>query len=183
MMSPAVRALLLASALSFPAAAHAADPKPAPAAPAGIDLLPVGSPAPTFKLTAHDGTTVDLAKLRGRNVVLYFYPKDDTPGCTKQACSFRDAWSKLRAADVTVLGVSTDANESHKAFAAKYNLPFPLLPDPEGKLAGAYKVPLTNGLAKRITYLIGKDGKIQKVWPQVKPEGHADEILAAVAAK
>jgi thioredoxin-dependent peroxiredoxin len=147
------------------------------------ELLAVGTPAPTFTVQAHDGKTVDLAKLRGKNVVLYFYPKDDTPGCTKQACEFRDAWGKLEKAGVVVLGVSTQDNTSHKAFAEKYKLPFPLLPDEKGELAGKYKVPMNNGKAARVTYLIGKDGKIQHVWPKVTPVGHAAEILAQVEKK
>jgi peroxiredoxin Q/BCP len=143
-------------------------------------LLPVGSPAPAFTAVAHDGQKVDLAALKGRYVVLYFYPMDDTPGCTKEACDFRDNWTKLQKQGVAVYGVSTQDNPSHKAFAAKYNLPFPLLPDPKGELAAKYKVPVSGGVARRITYLIGKDGKIARVWPAVTPVGHASEILAAL---
>ena len=158
---------------------------PPPAAPAQPDpvLLAVGSPAPAFVATAHTGEKVDLAKLKGKNVVLYFYPKDDTPGCTKEACDLRDNWAKLQAAGVVVFGVSTQDNTSHKAFSEKHKLPFPLLPDEKGELAQKYAVPVVNGKAKRITYLIGKDGKIKYVWPKVNPVGHAAEILAQVAAK
>jgi peroxiredoxin Q/BCP len=152
--------------------AQAADPAPAPA------LLAVGSPAPDFHAVAHDGQAVELSKLKGKYVVLYFYPMDDTPGCTKEACDFRDTWSKLEKKGVAVFGVSTQDNPSHQAFAQKYKLPFPLLPDPKGELAAKYKVPVNNGFARRITYLIGKDGKIEHVWPQVNPVGHAGEILA-----
>jgi peroxiredoxin Q/BCP len=161
---------------------RAADPTPpAPPAqtpPAAPDLLPVGSPAPTFTAVAHDGSKVDLAKLKGKDVVLYFYPKDDTPGCTKEACDLRDNWAKIQKAGVVVFGVSTQDNGSHKAFAEKYKLPFPLLPDDKGDIAAKYKVPVVDGKARRITYLIGKDGKIKHVWPKVTPVGHAAEILA-----
>jgi peroxiredoxin Q/BCP len=144
-------------------------------------LLTVGTPAPAFTAVAHDGQQVDLAKLKGKFVVLYFYPMDDTPGCAKEACDFRDNWSKLQKQGVAVFGVSTQDNPSHKSFAAKYNLPFPLLPDPKGELAAKYKVTVSGGVAHRTTYLIGKDGKIAHVWPAVNPVGHASQILAAVA--
>jgi len=146
------------------------------------DLLPVGSPAPEFSAVAHDGQKLDLAKLRGRYVVLYFYPKDDTSGCTKEACEIRDSWAKLQKLGVAVFGVSTQDNESHRSFAAKYHLPFPLIPDDKGAIAARYKVPLTFGMAHRITYLIGKDGKIAHVWPKVNPVGHGAEILAEINA-
>jgi peroxiredoxin Q/BCP len=155
-------------------AAVAADPVSASA------LLPVGSTAPDFTTVAHDGQKVELSKLKGKWVVLYFYPKDDTTGCTKEACDFRDNWSTLQKKGVAVYGVSTQDNTSHKAFAQKYNLPFPLLPDDKGEIAAKYKVPVVGGVARRITYLIGKDGKIAQVWPAVNPVGHAGEILAQI---
>jgi peroxiredoxin Q/BCP len=145
----------------------------------GDGLLAVGAPAPDFSVTTHDGRRIVLSELRGRWVALYFYPKDDTPGCTKEACGFRDAAKPLEEAGVVVLGVSEQDAQSHAAFAEKYHLPFPLLPDERGELAAAYHVPLTIGLAKRVTYLIGKDGRIARVWPSVTPTGHAQEILAA----
>lgn len=151
-----------------------ADPSPP------TPLLAVGSPAPDFTATAHDGQKVELSKLKGKWVVLYFYPKDDTSGCTKEACDFRDNWTTLQKKGVAVFGVSTQDNVSHKAFAQKYNLLFPLLPDDKGEIAAKYKVPLMGGLARRITYLIGKDGKIAHVWPTVNPVGHAGEILAQI---
>jgi peroxiredoxin Q/BCP len=144
-------------------------------------LLAVGTPAPDVSAVAHDGQQFQLSKLKGRYVVLYFYPKDDTSGCTKEACDVRDSWAKLQKAGVAVFGVSTQDNESHKAFAEKYHLPFPLLPDEKGEIAAKYKVPLTFGMARRITYLIGKDGRIEHVWPKVNPVGHANEILAQLA--
>jgi peroxiredoxin Q/BCP len=178
-----VALILLASA----GLARAAEPAPAPAPapspaspPPAPELLPVGSPAPTFTTQAHDGTKVDLAKLKGKYVVLYFYPKDDTPGCTKEACDIRDNWTKMQKAGVAVFGVSTQDNGSHKAFAEKYKLPFPLLPDDKGEIAAKYKVPVVDGKARRITYLIGKDGKIKHVWPKVTPVGHSAEILAQI---
>jgi peroxiredoxin Q/BCP len=144
------------------------------------DLLPVGAAAPDFSTVAHDGQKVELSKLKGKYVVLYFYPKDDTTGCTKEACDFRDNWTVLQKKGVAVFGVSTQDNTSHKAFAAKYSLPFPLLPDDKGEIAAKYKVPVVSGYARRITYLIGKDGKIAHVWPSVNPVGHAGEILAQI---
>jgi peroxiredoxin Q/BCP len=148
--------------------------------PDADELLPEGMSAPEFEATAHDGTRVVLSALRGRDVVLYFYPMDDTSGCTKQACDFRDAWARLQDAGVAVFGVSTQGNASHAEFARKYHLPFPLLPDDQRELARKYHVPLTLGLAHRVTYLIGKDGRIKRVWEKVTPVGHAAEILAAV---
>jgi thioredoxin-dependent peroxiredoxin len=167
----------------------AADPAAAPAtppaasAPAQPALLAVGSPAPGFTVTAHNGDKVDLSKLRGKPVVLYFYPKDDTPGCTKQACDIRDNWDKLKKAGVQVFGVSTQDNSSHKAFAQKYTLPFPLLPDENGDLARKFGVPVVNGKAQRVSYLIDKDGKVKYVWPKASTVGHANEILAQLEAK
>jgi len=148
--------------------------------PGANELLPVGMPAPDFETTAHDGMHVSLSALRGRDVVLYFYPMDDTYGCTKEACDFRDSWARLQDAGVAVFGVSTQDNASHAAFARKYHLPFPLLPDDQRALAAKYHVPLTMGLAHRVTYLIGKDGRIKRVWAKVSPVGHAAELLAAV---
>jgi peroxiredoxin Q/BCP len=146
------------------------------------ELLPVGAAAPDFAVTTHDGRHVVLSELRGRWVALYFYPMDDTPGCTKEACGFRDAAKPLEEAGVVVLGVSEQGAASHAAFAEKYHLPFPLLPDERGELAAKYHVPVTIGIARRVTYLIGKDGRIAHVWPSVTPSGHAQEILAAVGS-
>jgi peroxiredoxin Q/BCP len=171
-------ALLTGGMAVFEAHASAAEPTPTPAAAPA--LLPVGAPAPSFTAVAHDGQKVDLAKLKGKYVVLYFYPKDDTSGCTKEACDFRDNWMTLQKKGIVVFGVSTQDNVSHQAFAQKYNLQFPLLPDDKGEIAAKYHVPLVGGLARRITYLIGKDGKIAHVWPAVNPVGHAGEILAQI---
>ena len=177
------RSVVALTLLATAGLARAAEPAPAPAPaqpPPAPELLPVGSPAPTFTAVSHDGQKVDLAKLKGRYVVLYFYPKDDTPGCTKEACDIRDNWAKMQKAGVVVFGVSTQDNSSHKAFAEKYKLPFPLLPDDKGEIAAKYKVPVVDGKARRITYLIGKDGKIKHVWPKVTPVGHSAEILAQI---
>lgn len=172
------RALLAGAALACaaPALARAGESAEPP-------LLSVGSAAPDFSATAHTGEAVRLSKLRGKPVVLYFYPMDDTPGCTKQACDLRDNWAKLQKAGVRVFGVSTQDNASHKAFAEKHSLPFPLLPDVDGAIAGKYKVPLVDGKARRITYLIGKDGKVKQVWPKVNPATHAAEVMAAAGVE
>ncbi len=171
---------MFALALGAAATQRAQAADPAPADPA---LLPVGSEAPDFTTTAHSGEKVELSRLKGKPVVLFFYPKDDTPGCTKEACDFRDSWTKLQKAGVVVFGVSTQDNTSHKAFAEKHKLPFALLPDEKGEIAKKFGVPVVDGKARRITYLIGKDGKIKHVWPKVTPVGHAAEILAQVEAK
>jgi peroxiredoxin Q/BCP len=173
--------IILAALLGLFAGGACTHPQPqdrkADGAVDSTGLLAVGTAAPDFSVVAHDGKTVMLSALRGRYVVLYFYPRDDTSGCTKEACSFRDAWGELQARGVVVLGVSTQDNEAHREFAAKHALPFQLLPDTDRSLTGAYHVPVTLTMAKRVTYLIGPDGKIAKVWPSVTPAGHAREIL------
>ncbi len=149
--------------------------------------LKPGDPAPDFDLPSDSGERVRLRDLRGKRVVLYFYPKDDTPGCTTEACSFRDAWSELQRRGIVVLGVSKDSPKSHVRFKEKYALPFTLLSDEDHAVADAYGVwgPKTfmgrqyEGM-DRATFLIGPDGRIEAVWPKVKPEGHAEEVLAAV---
>jgi thioredoxin-dependent peroxiredoxin len=143
-------------------------------------LVTEGSMAPAIETTAHNGERVSLVAMRGKPVVLYFYPKDDTPGCTKEACSIRDAWHRFQAAGAVVLGVSTDDSKSHVAFAEKYHLPFLLLPDTDKKIAAAYGVPIRLGTAKRTTFVIDREGRIAKVFPEVNPAGHADEILAVL---
>jgi peroxiredoxin Q/BCP len=145
-------------------------------------LAAEGSTAPAIETTAHNGQHVSLAALRGKPVVVYFYPKDDTPGCTKEACEIRDTWVKIKETGAVVLGVSTQDATSHVAFADKYKLPFLLLPDPDGVIAKAYGVPLRLGLAKRVTFIIDANGKIAKVFPDVTPTGHASEILMALTA-
>jgi len=152
-------------------------------------------PAPDFTLPAVGSDDVvkngqvSLSALRGHDVVLYFYPKDDTPGCTKEAWSFRDANREMQKRGVVVLGVSTDSVASHEKFAEKYGLPFPLLSDTDAgvsKLYGAYGEKNAYGKTYmgvfRETFLIDKDGVVRKVWDKVRPEGHADEVLQAVDA-
>ncbi len=150
-------------------------------------LLKVGERAPAFRATNQDGETVALSDFKGKKVVLYFYPKDDTPGCTKEACSFRDGWSKFKKRGVAVLGVSTDDEKSHRKFGDKFSLPFPLLADTGRKIVDAYGVWGEKRLygrkymgTNRVTYVIDEKGRIAAVWPKVKPDGHAEEILAAI---
>jgi peroxiredoxin Q/BCP len=154
-----------------------------------MKLLKTGDKAPDFRASDQDGETVSLKELRGRKVVLYFYPKDDTPGCTKEACSFRDGFSKFRRRNIEVLGVSVDDEKSHKKFAEKYDLPFRLLADPERKIVRDYGVWGEKSLygrkymgTNRVTYVIDEKGKIAGVWPKVKPDGHAEQILAGIDA-
>jgi peroxiredoxin Q/BCP len=135
--------------------------------------------APAFTAKDTNGNTVSLSDLAGKTVVLYFYPKDDTPGCTKQACSFRDAQADYQGKDVVVLGVSADDEASHQAFTAKYNLNFPLLADTNKELIKAYDVD-GGGYAKRVSYVIDGDGKIIHVDASVNTATHAQDILAAL---
>ena len=144
----------------------------------------VGSAAPNFALPARSGGLVSLADFRGRkNVLLYFYPKDDTPGCTKEACSLRDGWKALAARDVEVLGVSRDDAESHNAFAAKYDLPFELLTDASHQVHatyGAWGESAWGVGPLRKSFLIGKDGIIRRIFHKVDTEHHAEEVLKAM---
>jgi peroxiredoxin Q/BCP len=149
-------------------------------------MIKEGSTAPAFKTTNTNGDTVSLKDLRGQKVVLYFYPKDDTPGCTKEACSFRDAYSKFKKRGITILGVSPDSEKSHQKFTTKYELPFTLLVDTDHSIADAYGVygekkfmGRTYMGIHRTTFLIDEKGKIRKVFEKVKPEDHADEVLGA----
>ena len=141
--------------------------------------LAVGTDAPTFTVKDTNGNTVSLSDFAGKTVVLYFYPKDDTPGCTKQACSFRDAIDQYKSKDIVILGVSADDEVSHQAFAQKYNLNFPLLADTDKSLIKAYDVD-GGGYAKRVTYLIDGNGKIIKVDSSVNTSTHASDVLAAL---
>ena len=141
--------------------------------------LAVGTDAPTFTIKDTNGNTVSLSDFAGKTVVLYFYPKDDTPGCTKQACSFRDAMSEYQNKDVVVLGVSVDDEASHQKFTQKYDLNFPLLADTEKTLVKAYDVD-GGGYAKRVTYVIDGNGKIIHVDGSVNTSSHASDVLAAM---
>jgi thioredoxin-dependent peroxiredoxin len=139
--------------------------------------LAVGTKAPTFTTQDTSGKTVSLENYAGKNVILYFYPKDDTPGCTKEACSFRDNYTAYQTKDVAVLGVSMDDVASHQKFTEKFNLPFPLLADTNGAIAKAYGVD-GGGYAKRVTFVIDDSGSIAKVYDSVKTDTHASDILA-----
>jgi thioredoxin-dependent peroxiredoxin len=141
--------------------------------------LAVGTDAPAFTVKDTNGNTVSLSDFAGKTVVLYFYPKDDTPGCTKQACSFRDARPDYVSKDVVVLGVSADDEASHQAFTQKYNLNFPLLADTNQTLIKAYDVD-GGGYAKRVTYVIDPNGKIVHVDASVNTTTHASDVLAAL---
>ena len=151
-------------------------------------MLEAGDKAPPFTLTDAGGHQVSLKDFAGRNVVLYFYPRDDTPGCTKEACGFRDAWSELQELGVTVLGVSADDAGSHTKFAAKYRLPFTLLSDPDRKVMTAYGAygPKTMYGKKvvgviRSTVWIGPDGRVRRHWPRVSNAAeHPDKVLEAL---
>ncbi|HLP78605.1 MAG TPA: thioredoxin-dependent thiol peroxidase [Candidatus Paceibacterota bacterium] len=149
--------------------------------------LKEGDPAPPFTATTNGGGKLSLSDFKGQNVVLYFYPKDDTPGCTKEACSFRDNFAALKKKGAVVLGVSTDSTKSHDKFVEKFKLPFTLLADEDKKIVEAYGVWGEKSFmgrkymgTNRVTFLIGPDGVIKKIWPQVKPEEHVAEVLAAL---
>lgn len=150
-------------------------------------ILQPGDKAPAFRATATDGTTVQLTDFKGKSVVLYFYPRDDTPGCTKEACGFRDIYHQITAKGAIVLGVSIDPVKAHQKFTEKFALPFPLLADENKTIVQAYgvwgeKVFMGRKYlgTHRVTFLIGPDGRIRNVWPKVKPEEHPAEVLAAL---
>lgn len=150
-------------------------------------LLEENSIAPDFVLSDESGKMLRLSDYKGKNVLIYFYPKDDTPGCTTEACSFRDGYAEYEKAGVVILGVSADSMNSHAKFKAKYHLPFSLLADVDHKVCDLYGVWGKKKLYGkeydgifRTTYLIGPDGKIKKVFANVKPEGHSQEVLAAL---
>lgn len=149
--------------------------------------LEVGSKAPAFSLESTAGEKVSLASLKGKRFVLYFYPRDNTPGCTQEACDFRDNFARLKREGVEVFGVSKDSIRSHDGFRAKYELSFPLLSDPDNTAANAYGAygqkmmygkPVTGTI--RSTFLVGADGKIEAAWSPVKVPGHVDAVIAAV---
>jgi peroxiredoxin Q/BCP len=144
-------------------------------------------PAPDFTLPSDSGESLTLSSLRGHTIVLYFYPKDDTPGCTKQACGLRDVYGELQGRGATVLGVSPDTEASHSQFREKYGLPFTLLADPEHEVAELYGVWVEKNMhgrksmgIKRSTFVIDADGNVAKAMRGVSPDGHADKVLAAL---
>ena len=148
-------------------------------------MLEVGTKAPDFTLNDKDGNAVSLSDFAGKKVVLYFYPRDNTPGCTRQACAFAASYEAFKSRDVVVIGVSKDSTASHVKFAEKYNLPFILLSDPEPQAIQAYGIwqekklygKVSMGVV-RATYIIDEQGMIEKVMPKVKPDTNAEEILA-----
>jgi peroxiredoxin Q/BCP len=149
--------------------------------------LKEGDLAPAFSADTNGGGHVSLEELKGKNVILYFYPRDNTPGCTKEACAFRDHFAEFKRKGAVVLGVSPDSARKHDNFVRKYRLPFTLLADQEKKIVQAYGVwgeKMFMGIkyvgTHRVTFLIGPDGRIKKIWPKVKPEEHASEVLAAL---
>ena len=150
-------------------------------------VLSAGTQAPDFKLNDNEGQPHELKDYRGQTIVIYFYPKDDTPGCTKEACSFRDAYADFKKAGVTLIGISPDSEKSHTKFIEKYELPFTLLSDPGHEVCEAYGV---WGLKKfmgreydgvyRTTFVIGPEGEIKHVFENVKPADHSQEVLAEI---
>jgi peroxiredoxin Q/BCP len=150
--------------------------------------LTVGMPAPLFELPSTLGRKITLLEFRGKRVILYFYPKDDTPGCTMEACAFRDNLPRFEAKEGVVLGISLDDELSHQRFAQKYNLPFPLLSDVDAAVSrqyGVYKEKNMYGRSfwgiERTTFVVDREGKVENVFRRVKVEGHADEVLATLA--
>lgn len=166
-----MRRLLLAGALATLACGPVKRPD------GGTGLLPVGAAAPEVVARDADQHEVRLSALRGRPVVVYFYPQDGTPGCTTEACAFRDAWDRLRKADVAVIGVSTNSAERHREFQKDEHLPFPLASD-DGTVGKAYGVKKNLWGFDRVSFLVDRAGKVVHVWPSVNPAVHAEEVLA-----
>jgi peroxiredoxin Q/BCP len=154
-----------------------------------MPVLNPGDAAPDFTLSESGGGTRSLHDLRGKSVILFFYPKDNTPGCTKEACGFRDSYEEYKGIHAEILGISPDDVKSHDKFAAKFSLPFPLLTDTDHRVSEAYGAWGEKKLygrkymgMLRTTYLIDPEGKVEKVWTVVKPAGHAHEVLSALSA-
>jgi peroxiredoxin Q/BCP len=147
--------------------------------PARDELIGQGQEAPRFRATAHDGRVIESAGRRDKPLVVYFYPRDETPGCTVEAEGFRDAAREFEAAGVDVVGVSTDSNEAHRGFATSHQLGFALVSDPDGRLASAFGVGVRMGFAQRITFVIDRTGSVGRVFDSVTPAGHATQVLAA----
>ena len=153
-------------------------------------MLTEGKKAPSFKLKDQNGNDVSLKDFIGKQIVLYFYPKDDTPGCTKEACSFRDNFPDFKDINAVILGVSPDSPASHKKFISKYNLPFTLLSDENKEVLEKYEVWKEKNMygkkymgVERTTYIIDENGKIKKIFPKVKVDGHDKEVLEAIKKK
>ena len=143
-----------------------------------------GQIAPDFSVKNQDGKTIKLSELKGKPVLMYFYPKDDTPGCTKEACNFRDEFAKFKKLGAVVLGVSRQDEKSHQAFRQKYSIPFDLLVDNDGSLAKSYGITVIPGVGfhMRQSILIGRDGKVAKFYPSVNPATHTEEVLKDLEA-
>ena len=152
-------------------------------------MIEDGAKAPAFTMPTDGGGEISLAALQGKRVVLYFYPRDDTPGCTKEACAFRDLHPELQSLDAVVIGVSKDTAASHDKFKAKYELPFTLAADTDGTVCEAYGVWVEKNMygrksmgIERATFLIDETGTIRRIWRKVKVDGHAEAVKAAIAA-
>jgi thioredoxin-dependent peroxiredoxin len=152
----------------------------APGAAATVGAVAIGAPPPDFSATASDGTAIHLSALKGKPVVVYFYPKDETPGCTTEACSFRDAWTALSAKGVVLIGISADSDDSHRAFAKNHQLPFLLVSDTSGAIAQKFGVPTHDGYIARQSFVIGADGKVKNIYRKVDVAAHAAQIAADV---
>lgn len=164
-----------------PGAATTANGASAPAAVTGGELA-VGKAPPDFTAKDQDGNEIKLSALKGKPVVVYFYPKDETPGCTKEACAFRDAWKDLEKKGVVLIGISTDTAESHKAFAKHHELPFHLVSDESGTIAKSFGVPNRAGFLGRQSFVIGADGNVKKIYRDVDVAKHAGEILSDIGS-
>jgi peroxiredoxin Q/BCP len=175
-MRSALRSLVFASSLSLVACGAAQRPD------GGTGLLPVGSFAPELSALDQNGKSHSLVEERGHAVIVYFYPKDGTPGCTKEACAFRDTWKSYTDAGVQVFGISADDQKSHEQFAKEEKLPFPILADPDHKWIGAFGVATRLGMASRVSFLLDKEGKVAKIYPDVDPAFHAADVLKDAAA-
>lgn len=171
-------AVLALSSTSTVACSRESTPPPAVAG----EELAVGKPPPDFTAKDQDGKELKLSALKGKPVVLYFYPKDETPGCTKEACAFRDAWKDMEKKGVVLVGISTDSVESHKAFAKHHELPFHLVSDESGSIAKSFGVPNRAGFLGRQTFVIGADGNVKKIYRDVDVTKHASEVLADVGS-
>jgi len=173
--------LMAAAAVGGGACSHPQGEGPKSAGDAPKGLLAVGASAPDVEGKDGMGQHVRLRERQGHVSIVYFYPKDGTPGCTKEACAFRDTFDKFVQRGVTIFGVSRDDEASHQKFRAQHSLPFPLVADPDGKVQKAYGVPdAFPGFSARVTFLVAADGRIAKVWPDVDPAVHADEVFQAI---
>ncbi|TPV92916.1 MAG: peroxiredoxin [Myxococcales bacterium FL481] len=171
-------ALIVAVPVGFPAVACGPTERP----DGGVGLLAVGAPVPRLRTNSHLGRPVSIGGPDDPVSLVYFYPKDATPGCTREACAFRDVWDQFEQHGVRVIGVSGDDDASHRSFAADHRLPFPLVADTSGAWAAAFGVPTTAGMPKRVSFLVDRKGRVASVYADVDPGVHAREVLADVAA-